>query len=82
MDKDQITKKLEEVIKDVFPDIDDSVNMNASITKEYGVNSVSLIRLLVAAEEKFDISFTDFELALDEYESFGDIAATIAGKIS
>ena len=23
-----------------------------------------------------------FELALDEYESFGDIAATIAGKIS
>ncbi len=81
MDKDQITKKLEEVIREEFPDLDD-VNMNASITKEYGVNSVSLIRLLVAAEEKFDISFTDFELALDEYESFGDIAATIAGKIS
>ena len=80
MDKDQITKKLEEVIREEFPDLDD-VNMNASITKEYGVNSVSLIRLLVAAEEKFDISFTDFELALDEYESFGDIAATIAGKI-
>ena len=81
MDKDQITKKLEEVIREEFPDLDD-VNMNASITKEYGVNSVSLIRLLVAAEEKFDISFTDFELALDEDESFGDIAATIAGKIS
>jgi len=80
MDKDQITKKLEEVIREEFPDLDD-VNMNASITKEYGVNSVSLIRLLVAAEEKFDISFTDFELALDEYESFGDIVATIAGKI-
>ncbi len=82
MDKEQVTKKFEEVIHDVMPEIDGDINMNASITREYGVNSVSLIRLIVAAEEKFDVSFTDFELALEEYESFGDIVAVISGKIS
>ncbi len=80
MDKDQITKKLEEVILEVMPELD-SVNMNASIVNEYGVNSVSIIRIIVAAEEKFDVSFTDYELALSEYDTFADLAATVAEKL-
>ena len=80
MDKDQITKKLEEVILDVMPEID-SVNMNASIVNEYGINSVSIIRIIVAAEEKFDVSFTDYELALSSYDTFTDLAATVAEKL-
>ncbi len=80
MDKDQITKKLEEVILDVMPEIED-INMAASITDVYGVNSISLIRIIVAAEEKFDVSFTDYELALASYDTFADLAATIAEKI-
>ncbi len=81
MEKEQIVKKLEEVIHDVMPEIDD-INMNASITNEYGVNSVSLIRLIVAAESKFDVSFTDYELALSGYDTFGDLAATVAEKLA
>lgn len=81
MEKEQIVKKLEEVIHDVMPEIDD-INMNASITNEYGVNSVSLIRLIVAAESKFDVSFTDYELALSSYDTFGDLAATVAEKLA
>lgn len=81
MEKEQIVKKLEEVIHDVMPEIED-INMNASITDEYGVNSVSLIRLIVAAESKFDISFTDYELALSSYDTFGDLAATVAEKLA
>ena len=80
MDKDQITKKLEEVILDVMPEID-SVNMNASIVNEYGINSVSIIRIIVAAEEKFDVSFTDYELALSSYDTFADLAVTVAEKL-
>ncbi len=80
MDKDQITKKLEEVILEVMPELD-SVNMNASIVNEYGVNSVSIIRIIVAAEEKFDVSFTDYELALAEYDTFADLVATVAEKL-
>ena len=81
MEKEQIVKKLEEVIQDVMPEIGD-INMSASITNEYGVNSVSLIRLIVAAESKFDVSFTDYELALSGYDTFGDLAATVAEKLA
>lgn len=80
MDKEQLTKKLEEVIIDVMPELDE-IDMNASIINEYGINSVSLIRLIVAIESKFDVAFDDYELALNSYETFGDIAATIAAKI-
>lgn len=81
MEKDQINKKLEEVILDVLPDAE-SINMNASITSEYGVNSVSLIRIIVATENKFDVSFDDYELALSSYDTFADLAATVAEKLS
>ncbi|MBD5095566.1 MAG: acyl carrier protein [Lachnospiraceae bacterium] len=81
MDKEQINKKLEEVINDVMPDIED-INMTSSIVDIYGVNSVSLIRLIVAAESKFDVSFSDYELALSSYDTFGDIAAVIAEKLA
>ena len=80
MDKDQITKKLEEVILEEMPELD-SVNMNASMVKEYGINSISLIRLIVAAEKKFDVEFDDYELDLSAYDTFADLAAAVAGKI-
>ncbi|MBQ8318894.1 MAG: acyl carrier protein [Lachnospiraceae bacterium] len=80
MDKDQITKKLEEVILEEMPEFD-SVNMNASMVNEYGINSVSLIRLIVAAEKKFDVEFDDYELDLSAYDTFADLVATVAGKI-
>ena len=83
MDKDTLTKKVLEVFSDILPDIDaGKLDMTAELTTEYGVNSVSLIRLLVAAESKFDISFTDYELALSDYDSFSDIAAVIAEKLA
>lgn len=81
MDKDQITKKLEEVVSDVMPEVE-GINMSASITDVYGVNSVSLIRIIVACESKFDIAFTDYELALSSYDTFADLAAVIEEKLA
>lgn len=81
MEKEQIVKKLEEVIHDVMPEVD-TIDMNVNMVETYGVNSVSLIRLIVAAESKFDISFADYELALTDYDTFGDLAATIAEKLA
>ena len=49
MEKEQIVTKLTEVIHDVLPELDE-VDMHANMVNEYGVNSVSLIRLLVAAD--------------------------------
>ncbi|MGN0436199.1 MAG: acyl carrier protein [Wujia sp.] len=81
MEMNLIKKKLEEVIIDVLPELD-SVDFNAMISTTYGVNSVSLIRIIVAAESKFDVSFSDYELALSCYDTFGDLAATVAEKLA
>lgn len=81
MDRDTINAELIDLIREVMPNIDEDVNLNASITEQYGVNSVSIIRLIVAAESKFNITFTDYELALSSYETFGDFAAVIAQKL-
>ena len=71
MEKAQIIKKLEEVVQEVMPDIGE-LDLNASIVNEYGVNSVSIIKIIVEAEKKFDVSFTDYELALSSYDTFAD----------
>ena len=48
MEKEQIVTKLTEVIHDVLPELDE-VDMHANMVNEYGVNSVSLIRLQKAS---------------------------------
>ncbi len=80
MDREKLNFELTELIKSVIPDIDE-VDMNASITDEYGVNSISIIRLIVAAENKFGVSFSDYELDLSSYDTFGDLAAAVSEKL-
>ncbi len=81
MEKDEIILNLKALIQEEMPEIGE-VDMSADIVAEYGINSVSIIKLIVAAEEKFGIQFTDYELALDEYKTFDDLAAIISAKIS
>ena len=80
MEKEQVRVELKALIEDVMPELE-AVEMDTDIAKEYGINSVSIIRLIVAAEEKFGVKFTDYELALDEYPTFGDLAAVIKDKL-
>ena len=80
MEKEEVRQELIALIQDTMPQLGD-VSMDVDITTEYGVNSISLIKLIVASEEKFDIKFTDYELALDEYPTFGDLAAVIKEKL-
>lgn len=72
MDKDQIEKKLADLITEVMPAVEE-VDYNALIEQEYGVNSVSIIRLIVETENEFNVKFTDYELALDNYATFMDL---------
>ncbi len=81
MEKEQIVKKVQEVVQEVMPDIGE-LDLNASIVNEYGVNSVSIIKIIVEAEKKFDVSFTDYELALSSYDTFADLVATIEEKLA
>jgi acyl carrier protein len=80
MDKGQVNEQLKSLIGDVMPDLEE-VRLDVDMKQEYGVNSVSLIRLIVACEEGFDVEFTDYELDLDSYDTFGDLAAAILEKL-
>ncbi len=83
MDREAVKKKVLQVISDVFPEIDmNSLDMSAEITKEYGVNSVSIIQLIVALENAFEIQFDDSELALGLYYDMNDIVAAVATKVN
>ena len=80
MEKEKVEQELISLIGDVMPELDD-VDLKKDFVSEYGVNSISIIRLIVAVEEKFEVSFTDYELALDGYKCFGDVAALIEKKL-
>ena len=80
MDRDDVRNVMIELIGEVMPEIED-VAFNKNIVAEYGVNSVSIIKLIVAAEERFEISFSDYELALDGYRTFEDMVVLIQEKL-
>ena len=83
MQKEAIKNKLMEVIDENLPNIDsEKVDVTADFVEEYDINSIQLIQLIVAAEEKFDVSFDDRELALNKYNSFDDVIDTIENKVN
>ena len=80
MEKDEVKKAVLELIEDVMPELED-VAFDKNIVSEYGVSSVSIIKLIVEAEKKFEVSFSDYELALDSYDTFGDFAQVVYEKL-
>ena len=83
VERENVDKELLELIRDVMPEIDSSagIDFNKDMVSEYGVNSISIIRLIVAVESRFGTPFTDYELALEGYHSFSDMAQLICRKL-
>lgn len=79
MDKETVRAQLSELIADVMPELGE-VDLSKNIVNEYGINSVSIIRLIVSVESRFNIKFTDYELDLGSYDTFGDLAEVIYKK--
>jgi len=75
--------KVLQAVACVMPEIDISkLDMTAELTKEYGVNSVSIIQLIVELENDFNIEFQDSELALGLYYDMNDVVAAVAAKLN
>ena len=51
MEKEKIKEKLAELIKEVMPEVDEDIKFNVDIEQEYGVNSISIIKLIIAIEK-------------------------------
>jgi acyl carrier protein len=82
MEKKEIEQKILEIIEEEMPELDaDKVDLEASFTDEYGVDSVSLIKVIVDAEQKFNVKFDDKELALNKYNNFEDVVEVIEEKL-
>ena len=82
MEKNEIKDKLLEIIGEELPDVEvDKVDTSASLADDYGVDSVSLIKMIVDAEAAFDVKFDDREFALNKYENFDDVIDTIEKKL-
>ncbi|MBQ8085745.1 MAG: acyl carrier protein [Lachnospiraceae bacterium] len=82
MEKKEIEQKMMEIIEEEMPEIDaDKIDLEASFTDEYGVDSVSLIKVIVDAEQKFNVKFDDRELALNKYNNFEDVVEVIEEKL-
>ena len=82
MDRKDLEAKVLQAVACVMPEIDISkLDMTAELTKEYGVNSVSIIQLIVELENDFNIEFQDSELALGYYD-MNDVVAAVAAKLN
>lgn len=82
MEKSEIKEKMLEIIEEELPEVlADNVDTSASFSDEYGVDSVSLIKMIVDAENTFDVKFDDHELALNKYENFDDVIDVIESKL-
>lgn len=82
MEKKEIKEKLLEIIEEEVPNaLADSVDTSASFVDEYDVDSVSLIKVIVDAEDAFGVKFDDRELALNKYENFDDVIDVIENKL-
>lgn len=82
MDKEQIKGKLLEVVEDVIPELEQKdIQMDASLTDDYNVNSVSMIRMLVELEDKFGVQYEDNELAIYKYATFDDVVDSLEKKL-
>lgn len=82
MEKNEIKEKLLGIIEEELPEVvAEDVDMDASFVDEYGVDSVSLIKMIVDAEQTFQVKFDDHELALNRYDNFEDVVEVIEGKL-
>jgi len=82
MEKKEIKEKLLEIIGEEMPEVEaDKVDTSASFVDEYDVDSVSLIKVIVDAENTFGVTFDDRELALNKYENFDDVIDVIEDKL-
>ena len=83
MDRKDLEAKVLQAVAWGLSEIDISkLDMTAELTKEYGVNSVSIIQLIVELENDFNIEFQDSELALGLYYDMNDVVAAVAAKLN
>ncbi len=58
-----------------------AIDDNKSLMDDYGVDSVSLLELVVGVEEEFGIVIPDEEFSIRHFETVAALAAFVRGKM-
>ncbi len=78
MTQDQIIENLKEVIATVKPKLDCSgVNMETSLVRDLGMDSLSMLLMSLAIEQKFGLQFNTQTI----FNTLGDVVNYIAKAI-
>ncbi len=59
----------------------EAIDVNKSLMDAYGVDSVSLLELVVGVEEEFGVIIPDEEFSLTHFETVAALAAFVRGKL-
>lgn len=82
MNRKQITEKLKEIFvsaDDRNIDLIDDINDNTHLINDLGLNSVSMLFFMIAAEEEFNIRFSD--VGMNDLQTVGEVTDYIEGKL-
>ncbi len=68
------------LINEALPEIK-NVDTTKDLITEYGVNSISIIKLIVSCENMFKVKFSDYELDISDYRTFDDLIERVGNKL-
>jgi acyl carrier protein len=80
MDKMNIQSTLQDVFHDVFDDPSIAITRDTTASDVEGWDSFNHVRLIVAVEEKFNISLSTVEVA--DLRNVGELIDLIGGHVS
>jgi acyl carrier protein len=78
MEKDEILRQVQAVMRDVFDNDDIVLTESTTAADVEGWDSLSHIQLIVAVEKHFNIKFTSKEIL--SWQNVGELAASIQAK--
>ena len=81
MSVEEIFQKLSEMVAEQFAKEPDEVTMDTSFEEDLGADSVDLVELVMALEEKFELGMTR-EDEVKAIKTVGDAVSYVAGKLN
>ena len=76
MDKNTVLEKLKEIFKLVNPDFDvNNVSLSSRLKEDLNMTSLSMIYIVVALENEFDIDMSD--VSFNSFETVDDVVEYI-----
>jgi acyl carrier protein len=82
MRRDEIESKICDLVQTYSQFDGDNVQLDGDLREDYGIDSISLVELLVDIESQFDVTFDSSFLTYESFSTAGSIAEYISEKIN